>query len=152
MPAAERIIEAMTVEELMAALRDNGFPAEMAPGNVNQPVIRSSFGQWRFVLHPIGREPGGSSRYGGATLGCPFDVEAPLSFVNAWNRTSVFAKSAVYGRPGEGVTVLEMDIVLHGITAAYLQRCFLIWQGQIQLFVEDLIDAVSSDHPARVEV
>lgn len=134
MNSVSRVIDFVSPEMLCMHLREFGYEARLHSLDNGSPIIFSSMGEFIFAVLLIKAD--GEPGYSIASLVCQFPhCRLPLGFANRWNRERYFGKAVI---DDDGDPVLEMNIVVLGVTEAYLRRCFAIWQNVSMLFMNEL--------------
>jgi hypothetical protein len=139
------IFDGIGEDEFLALMHDFGFQAELAPMPNGPATIRVPMGSWWFVVYFFrGKGETGNTVASFVTF---IGMGLPLSFHNRWNRVHLFPK-AIAGDDGQ--TVLEMNVVLRGVTRDYVKRCLTIWCNGVGLFLAEAGDTL--EHLPDVEV
>jgi hypothetical protein len=129
----DSVIDTVSVQQFIDLMQEMGLPARRF-GDGNKPYVASSVGPFPFHIMLIGAS--GENGYSVASLVCLLsDIVLPFEAVNRWNRTQFFIKAIV---ADNGSTALEMNMVLHGVTKAYLRRSFAIWHNAVGIFFDRL--------------
>lgn len=135
----EQIFNGLSEEEFVAVMHELGFAAELVRAANGHAYIKALMGQMWFIVHFFSGPDETNQTV--ASIATVVDLRLPFQFHNRWNRVHLFPKSIV-GAHGE--TILEMDVVLRGVTRAYLKRCFIIWHNAVLLYLEDAHDVLTN--------
>jgi len=128
---SDHVFDGFSEDEFCAVMRGCGMAANRQRAENGRTYILAQTGsRWSAVFF-FGDDS--EHRYAVASLTTFDKVELPHTFHNQWNRVHLFPK-AIAGERGE--TILEMNLVLRGVTEAYIRRCLEIWQSGVRLFFE----------------
>ncbi|MBC8750772.1 MULTISPECIES: YbjN domain-containing protein [Paraburkholderia] len=128
---AEAVIEAVSVEQLGDIFKTAGYRVTAAEQNGLVQLMSASQGVGFAVR--FGNRSAEDGQYLDYTLSCALQVqgELPAEIVSGWNRTKRFTRLWVQAQ----FLVLEMDVVVGGVTERHLRSTIELWDRLIQEFL-----------------
>jgi hypothetical protein len=130
--AMDEIYDGISEDDFLALMREFGLRAELVRNPDGPGTIRAPMGTIWFVVYFF--RGTGETANTVASFVTFIDMRLPLPFHNRWNRVHLFPK-AIAG--DDGHAVLEMNVVLRGVTRAYVRRCLTVWNNAVGLFLEE---------------
>lgn len=125
----------VTAEDVVKALQDKGYRAELTTDSTGDPMIQSAAEGVNFHVYFYGCD-GDPARCGALQLGAAFDLEQGLALdrINLWNREHRFGRGYL---DDDNDPWVEMDIDVElGFTTEALANNLDTWMSVLRSFIE----------------
>lgn len=139
-----QLIASVTPQSLTELLQGAGYRVNQTEQNAIVQLLSASQGIGYAVRFGNAAGEGG---YVDFTFSCALRVqgELPAGLAELWNASRRFARLSVQGE----FLVMEMDVVVAGVSATYLRSQLELWDRLLQEFIVYLRDY--SQHAAQLE-